>query len=206
MRQTPRSTANWKYPAEMFHRDCAVGSQVIPFRRVDVTRGPSSMAAMTLSVSRPSRQMATSPTFRMDPSDLLDLVPIDIEETEDAYVVDLDLPNVGEDNVQIELRGSELRIFGEFRERTRHGILRRQSRRVGEFEYLISLPGDLDPDRVEASLEHGVLQVWAPKAQSAHPRRIDVHKSQKTPKPGTMAQPSAGQAGSSQAGAAQRSS
>jgi HSP20 family protein len=152
----------------------------------------------------------------MDPSDLLDLVPIDIEETEDAYVVDLDLPNVGEDNVQIELRGNELRIFGEFRYRQRHGILRRQSRRVGEFEYLIALPGDLDPDRVEASLEHGVLQVWAPKADAGSPRRIEVHKKTagnhkmpqpgSMPKPGAMAQPSAGQAGSSQAGAAQRSS
>ena len=143
----------------------------------------------------------------MDPSDLLDLaIPIDIEETEDAYVVDLDLPNVGEDNVQIELRGSELRIFGEFRDRQRHGILRRQSRRVGEFEYLVALPGDLDPDGVDASLEHGVLQVWAPKAQSAQPRRIDVHKSVKAPQPGNLAQPTAGQAGSSQAGAAQRSS
>ena len=144
----------------------------------------------------------------MDPSEVVDLLPIDVEETDDAYVVDLDLPNVGEDDVQIELRGSELRIFGEFRDRERHGILRRKGRRVGEFEFLISLPGDIDHEHVDASLEQGVLQISAPKADSAQARRVAVHTgsgSSNPVLPGSMAQPSAGQAGSSQSGAAQRS-
>ena len=207
------------------------------------------MATMTLSVSRPSQQVATSPIYRMDPSremaDLQDrlsqltqyfadllpqaggrvspgLMPIDVEETDDAYIVDLDLPNVREEDVQIELRGNELRIFGAYRDRERTGVLRRQSRRVGEFEFLVALPSDVDPEGVDASLETGVLRVLAPKMHSAQARRIEVHKGsqvkdvRKTPEqPGTapagmaspsMAQPSAGQAGSSQAGAAQRSS
>jgi HSP20 family protein len=151
------------------------------------------MAAMTL------RQVASGPTYRLEPArQVADwLVPVDIEETDDAYIVDLDLPNAGEEDVQIELRGNELRIFGAFRDRGRSGILRRQGRRVGEFEFLVTLPGDIDADGVDASLEHGVLRVRSPKARGGQAKRIAVHNPT-AERPPHRTQPSAGQAGAVQ--------
>lgn len=100
--------------------------------------------------------------------------PVDIEEFDDAFVVEAELPGVKRDDVTVELEAGELAIFGERKERERVGLLRRQTRRTGRFEYRVTLPGDVDPDRVEASLKDGVLRVRVPKTQRAQARRIEV--------------------------------
>jgi HSP20 family protein len=100
--------------------------------------------------------------------------PVDIEETNDSYILEMDLPGVKPEDVNLELRDSnELRISGQYRERERTGTMRRQSRRGGEFEYDVILPGDVDAEHVEATLEDGVLSVRLGKAQG-QPRRIEV--------------------------------
>jgi HSP20 family protein len=60
---------------------------------------------------------------------------------------------------------------------TRTGVLRRQTRRAGQFELVVSLPGDIDPNRVEASLRDGVLTVRVGKAAASQPRQIEVKPS-----------------------------
>ena len=100
--------------------------------------------------------------------------PADIEETDDSYVLELDLPGVNRDDVNIELRDNEVRITGELKEKDRTGVLRRQTRRVGQFEFTVTLPGDIDPDKVEASLHDGVLTVRLGKAAASRPRQIEV--------------------------------
>jgi HSP20 family protein len=105
-------------------------------------------------------------------------VPVDVEETDNAYIVDVDLPNVNPEDVTIEMRGEELRVSGQFQERDREGVLRRQNRPTGDFEYIVDLPGDIDPNRVEAMYNDGVLTVTVAKAQNAQPRRIEISASQ----------------------------
>jgi HSP20 family protein len=104
--------------------------------------------------------------------------PVDIEETEDAYRVDVDLPNVNPEDVSIEMRGEELRISGMFEPRDRAGVMRHQNRQTGDFEYLVDLPSDIDGNRVEATYENGVLTVTVGKAQDAQSRRIEIRTSQ----------------------------
>jgi HSP20 family protein len=99
---------------------------------------------------------------------------VDIEETDDAYVVEADLPGVKRQDVNIELVGNELTVTGEIKERERKGALRRQRRRVGRFEYGVVLPDHVDDDKVEASLSDGVLTVRVPKAERAQRRKIEV--------------------------------
>jgi len=100
--------------------------------------------------------------------------PADIEETDDSYVLQVDLPGVNRDDVNIELRDNEVRITGEIKEKERTGVLRRQTRRVGQFEFMVALPGDIDPNKVEASLHDGVLTVRLGKAAASQPRQIEV--------------------------------
>jgi HSP20 family protein len=100
--------------------------------------------------------------------------PVDIEETQDSYVLEMDLPGVKPEDVNLELRdGNELRVTGQYRERERSGTMRRQGRRGGEFEYDVILPGDVNAEQVEATMEDGVLMVRLGKAQP-QPRRIPV--------------------------------
>ena len=119
--------------------------------------------------------------------------PIDIEETDDAYLVDIDLPNVNPEDVTIEMRGEELHISGAFQQRERSGVLRRQNRPAGDFEYVVDLPSDIDPNRVEATYDAGVLKVTVGKAQDAQPRRIEIRASGGQHQVGQTGQQQAGQ-------------
>jgi HSP20 family protein len=99
---------------------------------------------------------------------------VDIEETEDAWIVEAELPGSKPEDVNVEVRGSELAIYGEIKEREREGILRRRTRKTGEFDYHITLPGDADAENIEADLHDGILTVRIPKPEQERPRRIDV--------------------------------
>jgi HSP20 family protein len=100
--------------------------------------------------------------------------PVDIEETQDSYILEMDLPRVKPEDVNIELRDSnELRVSGRYHGREHTGKMRREERRGGDFEYDVILPSDVNPDQINATLEDGVLIVQMGKAQ-AQPRRIEV--------------------------------
>jgi HSP20 family protein len=98
--------------------------------------------------------------------------PVDIEETDDAYVIEAEVPGVKREDVDIELEGNELTVSGEVKQR--EGKFRRRTRRVGQFELRVVLPDGVDSDRVEANLDNGVLTVRVPKSERAQRRRIDL--------------------------------
>jgi HSP20 family protein len=99
---------------------------------------------------------------------------VDVEENDEAFVVEAELPGVKRDDVSVELQDNELRIHGEIKERERTGILRRQTRRTGQFDYRVTLPQEVDADNVEANLRDGVLRVQVRKAEQTKPRRIEI--------------------------------
>lgn len=100
--------------------------------------------------------------------------PVDLEETDDAYVLEAELPGVKRENVNIELSGNELTISGEITERERKGTVRRRVRRSGRFEYRVTLPDRVDAEQIEANLDEGVLTVRLPKSEQAQRRRIEL--------------------------------
>jgi HSP20 family protein len=103
---------------------------------------------------------------------------VDIEETEDSWILEAELPGVKSDDIDIEAHDNEIQITGEIVEKERAGILRRRTRRVGRFEYRVTLPGPIDPDSIDASLDDGVLRVTVPKPEQARPRRVKINASQ----------------------------
>ena len=116
--------------------------------------------------------------------------PVDIQETEDAYLVEADVPGVRPDDVTIDLRGKELRIGGEYgpSEQEDKGEQQR-SRRTGRFDYRLTLPGEVNSEACAADLEHGVLRLRLPKASPSTRQRIPVHTRRTDPP--TSNQPSA---------------
>jgi HSP20 family protein len=100
--------------------------------------------------------------------------PVDIEEEDDAYVIEAEVPGAKREDVNIELQGNELSITGEIKERERKGVLRRNTRRVGRFDYRVTLPAQVDPKKIDAKLSDGVLSVRIPKAEQAQRQRIEV--------------------------------
>lgn len=100
--------------------------------------------------------------------------PVDLEETDDRFIVEVDLPGVSREDVTVELRDNELAVHGEITERERTGVVRRRMRHTGEFDYRVTLPGEVDDEHVEAKLTDGVLRIEVPKTTPAHSRRIEV--------------------------------
>jgi HSP20 family protein len=99
---------------------------------------------------------------------------VDIEETDDAWILEAEVPGVKKSDVNVDVQGSELVITGDIKEKERKGILRRRTRRTGRFEFRVNLPGGVDPENIDAKLDDGVLTVRVPKPEPARSRRIEV--------------------------------
>lgn len=111
-------------------------------------------------------------------SHLGDVVPLaDVEDSDDAYIVDIELPGVRRDDISIEVSNGQLSVTGERRERQRVGLLRRSTRTTGRFRLQIALPQEIDADAVTAGLDHGMLTVTVPKTARARRRRIPIGRS-----------------------------
>jgi HSP20 family protein len=96
--------------------------------------------------------------------------PVDVEETDDAYMIEADMPGVRADDVSVEVMGNELRITGRIEE----GSSRRRTRQTGQFDYRLTLPGGVNAEASEANLEHGVIKVRLPKTTPAIRHRVPI--------------------------------
>lgn len=149
----------------------------LPVRRTRDDRAEVARWDPFNELDRLNRQLTSYlESFRSLPN-LLDaaFTPLaDVEETDDAYVVEIELPGVNPDDVDIEISGRRVSVQGERKEKERVGILRRRERTVGRFRYEVTLAGDVNEDGVEAHLDDGVLTVRLPKPESQRPRRIEI--------------------------------
>jgi HSP20 family protein len=98
----------------------------------------------------------------------------DLEETPEAYVLEVEVPGVRREEIDIEVAGRRVWVRGERKENERVGILRRRERTVGRFSCEVTLPGDVEDEAVAASLDGGVLTVRLPKPERDRPRRIEI--------------------------------
>jgi HSP20 family protein len=73
------------------------------------------------------------------------------------------------------MRGEEIQVSGRYQDREHTGAVRRQNRPTGDFEFLIDLPSDIDPNQVDASYDNGVLMISVAKKRDLQPRRIEIH-------------------------------
>lgn len=111
--------------------------------------------------------------FRKD----IDFVPAcDFEETDNAYLVSLDVPGMTKDQLQVELSGNTLTISGEQKEEKTEGkgAQRCVERYHGRFERTFTLPQASETDKVEAHYKDGVLRIAVPKAVSTKARKIQI--------------------------------
>src|SRR5262245_23670743 len=87
-----------------------------------------------------------------------------------------ELPGVELKDLEIHVTGGkELTLKGERRPvAPEGGVWHRQERAFGAFTRTLTLPFAVDPDKVEARLENGVLTIQLAKHESAKPRKIAV--------------------------------
>lgn len=93
-------------------------------------------------------------------------------ESQDAYLVRVELPGIPQQNVSVEVDDEQLSITGEVDEQREQANM--LSRRAGRFEYRTSLPRGVDAEAVTADLKDGILTVRIPKTGQAKRRRVEI--------------------------------
>ena len=103
--------------------------------------------------------------------------PTDVSEDANALQITMELPGVRPEDVRLSLENNILTIRGEKRQELDENNERvhRFERVYGVFERTFALPNTVDPDKIEARFENGVLVVRIPKAERARPREIKVN-------------------------------
>lgn len=100
---------------------------------------------------------------------------VNVWEQGDALQVEMELPGVKSDQVDISVAGGELSVKIDRPDIAQEGVTyHRRERSVGRFARTLKLPVEVDANRVEAELRDGVLFITLPKAESAKPRKINV--------------------------------
>jgi HSP20 family protein len=102
-------------------------------------------------------------------------IAANLYETPESYWVELPLPGVKPEDVEVSVHQNLLSLKAK-----REWPAPEQARPVwqgftsGQWQQTLTLPGEVDAERVEASLEHGVLRLQLPRAAHARPRQIKV--------------------------------
>src|SRR5437660_2683593 len=101
---------------------------------------------------------------------------MDLVETGEDFVLRADLPGLSEEHVNIELEDNVLTISGERKaehQERKEGYYRVE-RASGSFSRSLTLPEGVDPERVKASFDRGVLEVRVPKPEARKPRKVAI--------------------------------
>jgi len=97
------------------------------------------------------------------------------EDAENVYA-ETEVPGVKPNDLDVTVVGNELTVKGTRAEDTAAGaVYHRRERGRGSFTRVVSLPSEINPGAVQASLSDGVLLLTLPKAEAAKPRKIKVN-------------------------------
>ncbi|HVR69246.1 MAG TPA: Hsp20/alpha crystallin family protein [Vicinamibacteria bacterium] len=111
----------------------------------------------------------------LDPSELGPAwTPLaDAHETPDTYVVELEVPGLQRDDLDVQVEGARLVVKGERRPATqgRPDRFYRMERSYGPFSRSFTFAEPVDADRVTAQLRDGILRLELPKARPRAARR-----------------------------------
>lgn len=102
--------------------------------------------------------------------------PVDIQEREDGYRLQAELPGLTKDDINITLENNILRLSGErkFEKDVKKESYHRIERTYGTFTRSFALPSQVNGEGVQAAFENGVLTITVPKAEQAKPRKIAI--------------------------------
>lgn len=100
---------------------------------------------------------------------------LNVWEDDANLYAELEVPGMNMDDLELTVMGNELSVRGQRKPFEQEGVTyHRRERETGNFSRVVRLPVEIDADRVEASLRHGVLTITLPKAETARPRKIEV--------------------------------
>ena len=166
-RQTRREVSeNWRAPFDPF---AAV--------QMDMSRLFDEMWRQTVGFSPLTMLRSARPFSGLGAAHVFGLPPSDVRETDEAYMLTIELPGLKREDVDLQLRGDTLIVSGHKEDEKSHAAApyRISERRFGRFERSFPVPTDVDRTAIEAACRDGLLTVRMPKTErSRPPTRIEV--------------------------------
>ncbi|WP_457637964.1 Hsp20/alpha crystallin family protein [Oceanithermus sp.] len=104
------------------------------------------------------------------------VAPVDLYETDEALVLEMAVPGLSADEIDISLEGNKLTIRGENKPVEDQGVRRYYLQEIphGTFVRSFTLPVEINADEVKAEFKNGVLRLTMPKVETARAKRIPI--------------------------------
>ncbi|GIV96389.1 MAG: heat-shock protein Hsp20 [Herpetosiphonaceae bacterium] len=101
---------------------------------------------------------------------------MDVYETGDSYIVELTVPGLKPEQFDLTVTQTTLTVKGNVtqEERREQATYHLRERHYGNFVRTVEFPTTVNPDKVQAMLEHGILRIEVPKAEEAKPKKITI--------------------------------
>ncbi len=101
---------------------------------------------------------------------------VDLAETDQSYLIQLDVPGMSKEELEVNFQDGSLSICGERKQSQKEEAanLVRVERRFGRFYRSFDLPKTVDSTKIEATYENGVLTIEVPKAEESKPRTVKI--------------------------------
>jgi HSP20 family protein len=103
--------------------------------------------------------------------------PLNITQDTDNFYVRAEMPGVKLEDIELTAIRNKLAISGKREIIEENASYHRREREGGSFSRSLTLPSEVDGDRVDARYDDGVLTVTLPKAEEAKPRQIAIKTS-----------------------------
>ena len=102
--------------------------------------------------------------------------PLDVRETDDAYIVEMELPGVNPEETEVSIEGRTVTVRGQFaqEDEKQEGNFLLRERRRGQFMRAVALPGMVEVDKATSRYENGELIITLPKAAQNRARRVEI--------------------------------
>ena len=101
--------------------------------------------------------------------------PANILASENEYLIEVEMPGVAKDGLEITAEGNELTIIGRRKSDLPEGQLFYSESPFADFRRVFEFGLDVDTSKIRAELEQGVLKLHLPKSEKAKPRKILVN-------------------------------
>lgn len=95
-------------------------------------------------------------------------------EDADGYTLQVEMPGVNKEGLEISVENNELTILGRRSLPTVEGTLIHRESRVENFRRAFELDPSIDTDKISAKVDNGVVALTLPKAEQVKPRKIAV--------------------------------
>jgi HSP20 family protein len=124
--------------------------------------------AETQNQNRPARMEAQRERGFITP-------PANILANDNEYLIEVEMPGVAKEGLEITAQGNELTIMGRRKSDLPEGQLFYSESPFADFRRVFELGLDVDTSKIQAELEQGVLKLHLPKSEKAKPRKIPVN-------------------------------